>query len=303
MSDLEWVLAIPHEQAFKRMEEPWGGAKTSYLTGIKETLEAKYGPIHFTRLYFGEEFCERALSTGKALAKAVAAAEERGWGFTYVTPYLTETGLTKVQRLLDILAQTKPEAEVVINDWGVLDWVTEHHPTFTPVLGRLMNKIIRDPRMPDSLRNSPDQTVMHKFRTCNLAGGEMKDLLDQYQVKRVELDYPPQGLDPNLPAWGYDTSLSIPYGVIMTGRICLMQSWGLAAGEKFRTTGPCPQRCRLGWLELSDPSGRVKKNKDWQIIQKGNTVFYRQNKEFLAEILTEAEKTGVSRMIFQPEPI
>lgn len=70
----------------------------------------------------------------------------------------------------------------MINDWGVLDWVTEHHPTSTPVLGRLMNKMIRDPRMPDSLRNSPDQAMIHKFQTCNLAGGEMKGLLDQYQA-------------------------------------------------------------------------------------------------------------------------
>lgn len=300
---MEWALAIPHEQAFKRMEEPWGGVKASYLISVKEIIEAKYGPITFTRLYFGEEFCERALSSGAALARAMGAAEERGWEFTFVTPYVTETGLDKVRHLLDILAQAKLGAEVVVNDWGVLEWVREQHPTLTPVLGRLLNKVIRDPRMPDRLRNSPDQAVIHKFQSCNLAGGEMKGLLDQYQVRRVELDYPPQGLPLDLPAWGYDVSLYIPYGVITTGRMCLMQSWGLDPGEKFKTTGPCSQRCRLGWLELSDPSGQVKKDKDWQIVQKGNTIFYRQSKGFLAEILTAAEKAGVSRMIFQPEPI
>ena len=282
---MEWALAIPHEQAFGRLLGPGDGE------------------VVFKRLYFGEEFCEKALSTRSALKKAMGGAEEYGWEFTYVTPYVTENGLTKIKERLAILAQGKPNAEVVINDWGVLEWVSQHHPTLTPVLGRLMNKIIRDPRMPKHLKNSTVQTPMHQFQGSSLAGEGMKGLLDQYQVRRIELDYPPQGLDDDLPAWGYDISLYFPFGVITTGRICLMQSWGLHEKDKFKTTGECYKNCKIGWIELSDPSGQVEKTKDWKIIQKGNTIFYRHGEGSFKRIMSEMKRLGINRIIVQPEPI
>ncbi len=300
---MEWALAIPHLQALEKLHNPWSGCDESYLTGLKAIIEEKYGPIIFTRLYFGEEFCEKALLSNQDLEKAVGAAAENGMEFTYITPYVTETGLSKIKALLTRLAQIKPEAEVVINDWGTLDWVTRRQQTLTPVLGRLMNKIIRDPRIPINLRAASAEATIHRFQTCSLAGTGMQGLLERYKVRRVELDYPPQGLDPELPSWGYDVSLYLPFGVVTTGRICLMQSWGLKPEEKFKTSGECSQKCKLYWLEMSDRSGRVRRNKDWQIMQKGNTVFYRQNRGFAARILQGAEKTGVNRIVFQPEPI
>lgn len=307
---MEWALAIPRLQMLSAIKNPWSGPNVSSMYDVKEVLEEQFGRIVFTRFYYGEEFCEKALSGKPDLIRALRASEEAGMKFTYVTPYVTEKGLLKLQDLLGLLAGEKPGTEVVINDWGVLDWLVEHQPTLTPILGRLMNKILRDPRMPKGLANPPDGNVIRHFQTSSLAGPGMQDLLHKYNVRRIELDFPPQGLDPELPEWGYHSSLYLPFGVVTTGRICFIHSWGLKEKDKFKTSGYCDRKCQLCWLEMSDQrydpfgfSGLVKKSSDWKIIQKGNTVFYRQSQGFLSKALTQVKKSGVDRIIFQPEPL
>lgn len=150
----------------------------------------------------------------------------------------------------------------------------------------------------------PEGEALACFRTCSLAGAPTQVLLDQYNVGRIELDLPPQGLDDHLSDWGYRSSLYLPYGVIMTGRICLLHSWGLEDHQKFKVfSGGCDRKCRFYWLEMSDPSHQVKKSKDWVILQKGNTIFYRQQKEFLKKGLDIATRVGITRLVIQREPI
>lgn len=54
---------------------------------------------------------------------------------------------------------------------------------------------------------------------------------------------------------------------------------------------------------MSDPSRQVRKSKDWEILQKGNTIFYREQKEFLKEGLDTATKVGITRMAWVYKPI
>lgn len=223
--------------------------------------------------------------------------------FTLVTPYVTEEGLDGVKGLLERLAEQQPQAEVVVNDWGVLQIIVENYPFLTPILGRLLNKVLRDPRIVTHLKNSQSK-ALENYRRSSLAGEPMEALLKQYDVRRIELDLPPQGLDEGLMDSGYDLSLYLPYGVITSGRICLLHSWGLEEKEKFRPfLGGCDRKCRYFWLEMSDPSHQVKKSKEWSILQKGNTVFYREERDFLKKGLENGARVGVSRLIIQREPL
>ena len=70
-----------------------------------------------------------------------------------------------------------------------------------------------------------------------------------------------------------------------------------------KTTGECYKNCKIGWIELSDPSGQVEKTKDWKIIQKGNTIFYRHGEGSFKRIMSEMKRLGINRIIVQPEPI
>jgi Collagenase and related proteases len=302
---MEWALSIPRGQALKWLEEPWGVKETGpgSLADVREVCEGKFGQVKFTRMYFGQEFCEKALPIHKELDQALALAEQLGMNFTLVTPYVTEPGLKAVKGLFQQLIRVQPRAEVVVNDWGVLQTIAEDYPTLTPVLGRLLNKLLRDPRMLTHFKK-PEGEALTRFRTCSLAGSPMKDLLNHYQVGRIELDFPPQGLDDDLAKWGYESTLYLPYGVIMTGRICLLHSWGLEEHQKFKPfSGGCDRKCRFYWLEMSDPGIQVRKSKNWVILQKGNTIFYQQQKKFLKVGLDTATRVGITRVVIQREPI
>lgn len=302
---MEWALSIPRGPALAWIEEPWGVNKSGYgsLADVKEVCAGQFELIKFTRIYFGQEFCEKVLPSQKELERALTLAEQLGMKFTLVTPYVTEQGLEAVKGILQQLRQVQPRAEVVVNDWGVLQCMAEECPTLTPVLGRLLNKLLRDPRMLTHSKKMAEEALA-RFRTCSLAGTPMQDLLNQYKVRRIELDLTPQGLDNHLADWGYQSSLYLPYGVIMSGRICLLHSWGLEEHQKFKTfSGGCDRKCRSYWLEMSDPSHHVKKSKDWVILQKGNTIFYREQKEFMREGLAKATRVGITRLVVQREPI
>ncbi|MDA8337028.1 MAG: hypothetical protein M0Z41_18930, partial [Peptococcaceae bacterium] len=223
---MEWALSV------------CDAAQLSQLAGREESLrpageDGFPEDIAFTRLYFGREFCERALPKVDDVMRAVMFCNRYNRKFTLVTPYVTEDGLGKLRDIFASLERYRVGCEVVANDWGVLNLLRDSFPSLLPVLGRLLNKTWRDPRMDSHIHAIPKEDL-GLFRTCSLAGPFMRDLLEIFGVDRIEMDNLLQGMDPNLLQWGYLVSLYLPYGVITTGRICVFQSWGLKPEDKFR---------------------------------------------------------------------
>ena len=113
----------------------------SNLSGLK------YFQEDFTRIYFGQEFCERLLPSQDDIEKVCAFSERENVHLTLVTPYVTDKGLLKVEKLIELFADKMPGAEVVFNDWGVFQFFKEKGLDVKPVLGRLLNKQKRGPRL------------------------------------------------------------------------------------------------------------------------------------------------------------
>ena len=293
-------MFISRREGLHRLGEPWG--KPAGVGGSpRETIEELFGPVRFTRLYFGQEFCERAMPGKQDMLEAIGECERKKIAFTMVTPYVTENGLAGLEELLGQLAGVQPGCEVVVNDWGVLYMLREKFPTFRPVAGRLLNKILRDPRMNYHLSRQGSAGQMKMFRGCSFSSRHMKNLLGIESVDRVDLDNYFQGLDEDLPNWGFGLSLYVPFGCIATGRICLFSSWGQKKNHKFRTSGyQCSRQCRRYRLELSS---REYPSENYRVFVKGNTVFYEQTGAFLAGGLAAARKQGVSRIVYHPEPL
>lgn len=262
---MEWALFIPRRESLHLAAEPW--RKAGEAKGIIRRL---FGPVGFSRLYFGQEFCEKAIPGAEDLLEAVRESRLNKMDFTLVTPYVTEKELVNLEALLEELASREPGCEVVVNDWGVLYLLNRRFPTLKPVLGRLLNKMLRNPRLLQCTggRQPPDLGL---FRSCSLAGQYMEKLLKALKVGRVELDIPFQGLDDGLMQRGYKVSLYVPHACITTGRSCLIGSWGLEQSEKFRASGGgCSRECRFHRLEmhhLSLPAAAGDKN--CRIIQTG----------------------------------
>jgi hypothetical protein len=94
----------------------------------------------YDRIYIGTEFCERLLPSVAMLETVLSRRAKAALPLTLVTPYLTDAGMGRVEKLLRLLSRRGPEAmEVVCNDWGTLHLLgTRYRGRFQPVLGRLL---------------------------------------------------------------------------------------------------------------------------------------------------------------------
>lgn len=294
---MEWALSAARREDLGRIDDPWRGPAER-----REAVEKLFGPVKFSRLYFGQEFCERLIPKVRDLMEAVGVSRRGKLGFTLVTPYVTEKGLAMLEELFGELSAGLPGAEVVVNDWGALYLLRRRFLSLEPVLGRLLNKALRDPRLTGGLSSDDLSRNKKLYRACSLSGPYMKKLINWLGVKRVELDNLIQGLDDGIPRWGFRVSLYLPFGCITTGRICLLGSWGLERSKKFNASAKsCSRECGIHRLELTGPGFRD--SAGCRIVQMGNTVFYDQTGPLFASGLARSRALGVSRIVYQPKPL
>jgi len=256
---------------------------------ISKLSNAKYLIHDVTRLYFGQEFCERLLPDQHQLAEALRFAHERCLEFTLVTPYVTNQGLARVEQLLAVLSQERPDAELVVNDWGVLHLARAAYPHLRLVLGRLLNKVKRGPRIMNIFEKLPE-TAKDYFRGSNLAVPAYTDLIRKYNIYRVEYDNVLQGLsldgtDPEI-----KKSLYLPFAFVSTTRFCLSANCDNPAYADRIGIFPCGRECQRYTFHLFNPVMTV------PLIRKGNTIFFLN--EHIPDVVSQQK---IDRIVIEPE--
>jgi hypothetical protein len=249
----------------------------------------QYVPGDFTRLYFGTEFCERLLPSRNDLSAAIGLAGERGQAFTFMTPFVTNKGLENLEVLLQVLARRLPDAEVVVNDWGVLQLLRSKYPDLKPVLGRLLNKSKRGPRIMNILKQIPAETRKY-FQGSNLDVPAAVRFLRQQGIARVEFDNLLQGLDIEGSDPALHKSLYLPFAFVSATRFCLAANCD--DSEKINAIGvfACGRQCLDYSFNLHHPVMTL------PLIRRGNAVF------FMNETLPEpAVLRQFDRIVVQPE--
>ena len=239
----------------------------------------------FDRLYYGCEFCERLIPTQAQLEHALAFASERGMQFTFVSPFVTDRGAAELKPLLRWLAAERPDTEVVVNDWGMLHVVAEEGLALEPVLGRLLTKQKRGPRLMRVLDQVPPGMVEH-FRQSNVDVPVLREFLRAKGIRRVELDNLLQGIarDPAMPA-----SLYYPYLYVSTTRLCLTNSCDHRT-RSLREIFPCGKECQTYTFHMTHKDMPV------ELLLRGNTQFYVN-----AELPDDLDALGIDRLVFEPE--
>ena len=105
----------------------------------------------FTRIYIGNEFCPLNFPDLNTLDTILNSALKEIFDITISFPFVREKNLNKYEKILDFLkewcANNNKQIEIIVNDWGTLNLITCKYKEFTPVLGRLLNKIKKDPRL------------------------------------------------------------------------------------------------------------------------------------------------------------
>lgn len=227
----------------------------------------KYYTPDFKRLYFGNETCQRRIPSRKTIEKAMLFAKDNGMAFTYVTPYVTNEGLQRLEENITSIWNMNHEAEIVFNDWGVVQFMKETGCGLTRVMGRLLNKTKRGPRIMNILEAVPEETRAF-YQGTNLTVPSACAFLLSNRVTRVEFDNTLQGVNLTETDHAIHKSLYIPFVFVSTTRFCLTAHCDKPE-EKYRFgITACGRECDTYTFTLENPVMRV------PLIRKGNTVYY-----------------------------
>jgi hypothetical protein len=247
----------------------------------------KYYQKDFTRIYFGQEFCERLLPKTDELEKLISFTLDENIPLTFVTPYVTDKGLLKLEKLIRLFAEKMPKAEIVFNDWGVFQFIEENFPELNPVLGRLLNKQKRGPRIMNIIDQVPSETRDY-YTGASLDVKATAGFLKKKGVFRIEFDNLLQGLNMT----GLDSeikrSLYLPYLFISTTRFCLTAN--CESGDSGVGVMPCHRECQNYSFNLNNPVMKT------PLIRRGNTIFALN--ENIPDVVSRGE---VDRIVIQPE--
>lgn len=267
----------------------------------RDAISRVFGPVRVSRLYFGNEFCERLIPGAADLRRAAEAASARGLDLTFLTPYVTDGGLERLRPALDLLAANPADGvEVVANDWGLVHLLRRDYPGLRLVLGRLMNRMLRDPRVTHYLASAPAPEEAHRaLRQSGVTAPVFRRFLARLGVERVEFDHLPQGLDMDFRELGIAASLYLPYGAIASGRVCMIGSLHLPAPGKFDVESICRKECRL-YTFAFECSSSPYADRDQEFLEKGNTYFYYQDAGMMAAAAELVERLGIGRIVYEP---
>lgn len=253
-----------------------------------------------SRVYIGSEFCENLIPAFPIFKEWYAKVQSLRVSFTLVTPYVTDTGMDRLKPLLRFLNQ-QGCAEVVVNDWGVLTLLRDNYPQIEPVLGRLLTKQRRDPRMEQIIDGTqhpvtlpapeggtptvlmpkrPPRTTAAHFRGSLINVPAFQKFLAGWGIRRVELDHLIWSMDVRLPP-RLRASLYIPYAFMATTRMC---------GKISLSYAPCRKECKKYFLKLNEPHSPV------PFYSIGNTIFYKQP----APDDRKLKELGIDRLVIQP---
>jgi len=181
----------------------------------------KYWNKKYTRLYFGIEFCERLIPTTGELDYVINFVKENNIKLSFVTPYVPDEGMDKLEPLLELLNEKLLGSEVIINDFGTLELMQEKNLQLKPVLGRLLTKQKRGPRIINIMDKLPKTAIEH-FRKSNAEVPIFQEFLIKNNFDRVELDNLLQGIGDDFSKSQIKASLYYPYAYVTTTRYCLL---------------------------------------------------------------------------------
>ena len=243
-------------------------------TALAEALLRHLPGAAASRVYVGNETCERLLPTPREIGSWVASAREGRLAVSLVLPPLSRDGLAKAEEAVRALEGVE-EAEVVANDWGTVHRLRSRHPGLTIVLGRLTHKMLRDPRLAEYF-DSPQAPMAARAALCRsgeLAPG-FRALMERYGIGRREVDPFLQPVEAD--EWenrSEKVSVHFPYLFVTMGRACLLGSMHGDPAVNFAPGAPCRSECRKYAVEFQLPvpggNGKVK-----YLLSRGNAYYH-----------------------------
>jgi len=271
---------------------------------ITKPENLKYYNQRYSRIYFGNEFCQNLIPSLKQIKEAIIFARRNKAGFTLLTPFVTELGLSKLSLVFQFLKKNESAAEIIVNDWGVLELLaTKYRNIFELSLGRLLTRQQRDPSLQRVImkqqtagikdRNGRIKILVHVppgekyhsgIQSSYINSISLQRFLYALGIRRVELNNIIQGLlvDNII----FEKTIYTPFINISTTRFCPM----LTPKQKKYRISFCRRECQKVYSKLRNRY--VPKI----IYKQGNTTFYKN-----PVALKKITLLGIGRVVYQPQ--
>lgn len=192
------------------------------------------------RLYIGNQFCSHLFPSDEMLFALLQKAQRESLQVTVVFTCQKESVLKSMEQLLQKLDQWcdwhDRELEVIVNDWGLAGLVGRMTSHLIPILGILLNKYKKDPRIGfkqgDQMLLKENPLGLENYR---------KYLQDEFAIHRYEWEC--CGHEQEYPQ-GHN-SLYFPFYQTNTSQYCPLYAC-YTTGERGRQKEPvnCPRYCQ-----------------------------------------------------------
>lgn len=251
------IIPKPAPEFFEMMDDNLQINQTS-LSALKNYMYKQYGLNYegnIEGIYFGQETCENLIPSLKHLQEAVEFCRKNEYQFTFVTPYTGPKGIERLRKLFDFLNTEAKECEVVVNDFGVLQLLITEFKNLIPVMGRLLNKMKRDPRFSLSgydIANTDIKNIKkveeNQEEAIKASAYELsiyQEFLRENGIERVGIDALSQYLDSKtIKKWGFPVDLYWPWTYVTSSRSCVTAAHTQPGKESHPTDEPCRFQCR-----------------------------------------------------------
>lgn len=218
---------------------PVGDIQDNILSLKKESSLFKSDtPVQ--RLYLGSEYCIRLLPSITEIENNISFCHSNGLSFTLVTPAMvTDTDIPLLKQIFHYLNTKDEKTEIVINDWGILALIQEF-PQLLPILGRLLNKREKDPRI--NYHEKPEE-VKQLFQSTILDHTPLCSYLEQKRVIGIEFDNYFYPINLKLNHHSFHCHIYYPLVFSSLSRICVFAGTYKDEKKKFVINSHCEKEC------------------------------------------------------------
>lgn len=265
-----------------RLPEVLAFAGDAAVAGLLGACAADTALSH---LYYGSEFCEHLLPDCAELDQAVRLAQQRDLRLVLATPVANDALLDRLPALLPGLPAG---SAVLVNDWGVAQYVRGHFPALSLIAGRQLSKMIKDPRL-------PGEQWANLYPSAFRASRQMR-LLESFGIEQIELDVPPFAQPEFFAIPQIRVGVHAPFAYIAKGRLCKVGSLSRPTPLKFTPGGACRREC----LAVLEVEGGVPR-RSMRTAQRGTTMFYRHDAALLDVLATALRLGSIARLVL-PAP-
>ena len=208
------------------------------------------------RVYIGNDYCQNKINIKNI--KELISFYNNKVKITLLLPFFTDTYFYKLEEILCFIKGNVKlkHFEIVFNDWGTFYYLRKYYPKFSLVMGRLLTKQKKDPRINIILNNLQDKFKILKsknnenkiiftkkvpgslndiFSRSSIETNKLFDFLHKNNVSRIEID----NIETNIKLEknkNIKVSLYYPYVLLTLTRYC-----GAFYNEKNKV---CNRNCK-----------------------------------------------------------